>query len=169
MASEKILEIKKQQMSELREKLLTMESVILADYRGLTVAQDTAMRAEMRNANVDYRVIKNRLLKKTVEGTKFEGLMPHLEGPTAVGMSEDEIAAAKIMSKYASMKNYGNFKIKAGFIDGQVIDVEGIEVYAKIPPKNDLLAMLMGGMKAPITALALVLKAIMEKKDETAA
>ena len=73
MASEKILEIKKQQMTELREKLLTMESVILADYRGLTVAQDTAMRAEMRNANVDYRVIKNRLLKKTIEGTKVEG------------------------------------------------------------------------------------------------
>ncbi|HPJ75646.1 MAG TPA: 50S ribosomal protein L10 [Clostridia bacterium] len=169
MASEKILEVKKQQMAELREKLLTMGSVILADYRGLTVAQDTAMRSEMRKANIEYKVIKNRLLKKAVEGTKYEDLMPHLEGPTSVAMSEDEISAAKIMSKYANMKEYGKFELKAGVIGDQIVDVNGIEAYAKIPGKNELIAMMLGGMKAPITSLALVLKAIMEKKEEPAA
>ena len=169
MASEKILEVKKQQMTELREKLLSMGSVILADYRGLTVSQDTAMRSEMRKANIEYKVIKNRLLVKAVEGTKFEGLMPHLEGPTSVAMSEDELSADKIMSKYANMKDYSKFLLKAGVIGDQIVDVQGIEAYAKIPAKNDLLAMMMGGMKAPITSLALVLKAIMEKKEETAA
>lgn len=169
MASEKILEVKKQQMAELREKLLTMGSVILADYRGLTVAQDTAMRSEMRKANIEYKVIKNRLLKKAVEGTKYENLMPHLEGPTSVAMSEDEISAAKIMSKYANMKEYGKFELKAGVIGDQIVDVNGIEAYAKIPGKNELIAMMLGGMKAPITSLALVLKAILEKKEEPAA
>ncbi|MDD2262767.1 MAG: 50S ribosomal protein L10 [Clostridia bacterium] len=169
MASEKILEVKKQQMAELREKLLTMGSVILADYRGLTVAQDTAMRSEMRKANIEYKVIKNRLLKKAVEGTKYEDLMPHLEGPTSVAMSEDEISAAKIMSKYANMKEYGKFELKAGVIGDQIVDVNGIEAYAKIPGKNELIAMMLGGMKAPITSLALVLKAILEKKEEPAA
>jgi len=169
MASEKILEVKKQQMAELREKLLTMGSVILADYRGLTVAQDTAMRSEMRKANIEYKVIKNRLLKKAVEGTKYEDLMPHLEGPTSVAMSEDEISAAKIMSKYANMKEYGKFELKAGVISDQIVDVNGIEAYAKIPGKNELIAMMLGGMKAPITSLALVLKAILEKKEEPAA
>lgn len=169
MASEKILEVKKQQMAELREKLLTMGSVILADYRGLTVAQDTAMRSEMRKANIEYKVIKNRLLKKAVEGTKYEELMPHLEGPTSVAMSEDEISAAKIMSKYANMKEYGKFELKAGVIGDQIVDVNGIEAYAKIPGKNELIAMMLGGMKAPITSLALVLKAILEKKEEPAA
>lgn len=169
MASEKILEVKKQQMAELREKLLTMGSVILADYRGLTVAQDTAMRSEMRKANIEYKVIKNRLLKKAVEGTKYEDLMPYLEGPTSVAMSEDEISAAKIMSKYANMKEYGKFELKAGVIGDQIVDVNGIEAYAKIPGKNELIAMMLGGMKAPITSLALVLKAILEKKEEPAA
>ena len=169
MASEKILEVKKQQMAELREKLLTMGSVILADYRGLTVAQDTAMRSEMRKANIEYKVIKNRLLKKAVEGTKYEDLMPHLEGPTSVAMSEDEISAAKIMSKYANMKEYGKFELKAGVIGDQIVDVNGIEAYAKIPGKNELIAMMLGGMKATITSLALVLKAILEKKEEPAA
>ena len=169
MASEKILEVKKQQQAELREKLLSMGSVILVDYRGLTVAQDTAMRSDMKKTDIEYKVIKNRLLVKAVEGTRYEGLIPHLEGPTAVAMSVDELMAAKMVAKYANMKDYAKFQLKAGVIGDQMVDVDGIKAYAKIPAKNDLLAMLLGGMKAPITSLALVLKAIMEKKEETAA
>lgn len=169
MASEKILEVKKQQMADLREKLLSMESVILADYRGLTVAQVTTMRAEMRKSDIEYKVIKNRLIKKAVEGTRYETLIPHLVGPTAVAMSSDEISAAKVLYKFASMREYGKLEIKVGVIGGELVDASGVEKYAKIPSKNELIAMMMGGMKAPITKLAYVLKAIGEQKEEPAA
>lgn len=168
MASEKILDVKKQQMAELRKKLLSMGSLVLADYRGLTVAQDTAMRADLRKANIEYKVIKNRLIIKAVEGTKLEGLKPFLEGPTAIAMSKDELSASKAMYKFATLKDYGKFELKAGIVGDQVIDIKGIEAYAKIPSKNELLAMMMGGLKSPITKLAYVLKGIMDKKQGNA-
>ena len=126
MQSEKILQKKKEQVIELSQKLKEAKSIILADYRGLTVEQDTKLRKELREAGVEYRVVKNSILSFAAKESNLEGLQEFFKGPTAIAISStDEVAPSKILDKYA--KEFNNLELKAGVVEGNIIDVEGIK------------------------------------------
>ena len=159
MPSEKVLQAKQQIVAELSEKLNSSVAGVVVDYKGLTVADDTKLRAELRAAGVEYFVVKNTLLKIATKGSNLEGLHSVLEGTTAIALSkEDPVVAAKILSKYADDKAIP-FSIKAGFVDGSVLDANGVNALAKLPSKEVLIAQALGGLNAPISGFANVLAA----------
>ncbi len=163
MPSAKILEGKKAVVAELNEKIKNSVSGVLVDYRGLTVEQDTKLRAEMRKAGVEYKVIKNTLIRFALNDTGLEALDAHLENPTAIAISADDaVAPAKILTEFAS-KNEA-LEIKGGYLEGQVMNVAEIEELGKIPPKDVLIAKVLGGLNAPLSSLAILLNQIAEKK-----
>ena len=157
MASEKILEMKKQQVQEMAAKLTEAGSIVLADYRGLTVEEDTELRSKMRAEGIEYKVVKNNIIKHAIQGTDLESLGDFLVGPTSIAISNDEVAPAKVMFKFA--KDLNAFELKAGVVDGKVIDLAGIEQLAKLPSKEQLIAKMLGSMNSPITGLVTVLSA----------
>ena len=157
MASEKILEMKKQQVQEMAAKLTEAGSIVLADYRGLTVEEDTELRSKMRAEGIEYKVVKNNIIKHAIQGTDLESLRDFLVGPTSIAISNDEVAPAKVMFKFA--KDLDAFELKAGAVDGEVIDLAGIEQLAKLPSKEQLIAKMLGSMNSPITGLVTVLSA----------
>ncbi len=164
MPNSKVLAAKQSIVEELKEKLSVAQSGVIVDYRGITVEEDTALRKSMREANVDYRVVKNTLLNFAVKGTEYEAIAPYLEGPTAIAIGvEDPIAPAKVLGDF--IEKAKKVTIKTGFIDGRVVDVAEIEKISKLPSKEDLLAKAFGSMKAPITNLARVLNQIKEQKE----
>ena len=175
LPSEKILEQKKAIVTELAERLKSSVAGVLVNYKGITVADDTKLRKELREAGVSYTVVKNTLLSRAAEQANLEGLNPVLEGTTALATSpEDYVAAARILSGYAE-KNKG-FQIKAGFVDDGLLSVEEIKDLAKLPSKEVLVAKALGGLNAPISGfvtvlngnlrgLACVLNAIAEQKQ----
>lgn len=166
MPSAKVLEQKKQVVAELAEKMKNASSGVLVDYKGINVADDTQLRAEMRKNNVDYKVIKNTLIRFAAKEAGLEGLDDVLEGTTALAMSADDvIAPAKVVAEFAK-KNEDIYNIKAGFMDGKVVSVEEIMEIANLPSKEILLGRLVGGLQGPIFGLALVLKAIAEKIEK---
>ena len=168
MPSAKVLEEKKQLVAELAEKMKVASSGVLVDYKGINVEDDTKLRAEMRKNNVDYRVIKNTLIRFAAKEAGLEGLDDVLNGTTALAISSDDvIAPAKVVAEYAK-KDENIYNIKAGFIEGKVVSVEEIMQLANLPSKEVLLGRLLGGLQGPIFGLALVLKAIAEKKAEGA-
>lgn len=178
MASNKVLEKKKAVVEELVEKLQSAQSFVLADYRGLTVSQDTELRNSLRNANVEYKVYKNTLIKLALDKIGITGLEEHLKSPTAVAIStEDVVAPAKVLSEFA--KKFDKLEIKVGAVEGNVIDQQGIKDLADLPSKEVLVAKVLGGLNAPIAGfvnvlngnlrgLACVLNAIQEKKAKEA-
>lgn len=164
MPNSKVLAAKQSIVEELKEKLSNAQSGVIVDYRGITVEEDTALRKSMREANVDYRVVKNTLLNFAVKGTEYEAIAPYLEGPTAIAIGvEDPIAPAKVLGDF--IEKAKKVTIKTGFIDGRVVDVAEIEKISKLPSKEELLAKAFGSMKAPITNLARVLNQIKEQKE----
>ena len=168
MPSAKILEQKEKLVSELAEKMKNASSGVLVDYKGINVEDDTKLRADMRKNNVDYKVIKNTLIRFAAKEAGLEGLDAVLEGTTALAISADDvIAPAKVVAEYAK-KDENIYNIKAGFIDGKVVSVEEIMQIANLPSKEILLGRLVGGLQGPIFGLALVLKAIADKKAEGA-
>lgn len=157
MPSEKVLTLKKEQVAQLSEKLKTSAAGVLVDYKGISVAEDTKLRAELRAANVEYKVVKNTMLRFAAKEVGFDELTPVLEGTTALAVSaEDPVAAAKILSKYADSTK-DKFEIKAGFVDGKVLDVAGVKALGELPPKEVLIAQVLGGLNAPISGFANVL------------
>ncbi len=174
MPSEKILEQKKAVVAELSERLKGSVAGVLVNYKGITVADDTKLRKDLREAGVKYTVVKNTLLKRAAEDAGIEGLDPVLEGTTALATSEEDyVAAAKILCEYAEKNK--NFEIKSGYVDGGVLGVDEIKDLAKLPSKEVLVAKALGGLNAPISGfvtvlngnirgLACVLNAIAEKK-----
>ena len=157
MPSEKILEQKKQQVAELSEKLKTAVTGVIVDYKGITVADDTKLRKSLRESGDEYKVVKNTLLGRALKEAGIDGLDSVLEGTTAIAISqEDYVGAAKILCEYAEKNK--NFQVKAGFVDGKMIDAEGVKNLAKLPSKEVLLAQVLGGLNAPITGFATVLK-----------
>ncbi len=155
MASEKVLEQKKKQVAELSEELKSANVGVLVDYIGITVEQDTKLRKELREAGCSYRVIKNRILLRALQEAGIDGLEEHLNGTTALAVSEDYTAAPKILSKYA--KSIESFNVKAGFIDSSVVNTSEIKALAELPPKEVLVAQALGGLNAPIQGFANVL------------
>ena len=157
------LESKKAIVAGIKEKLDKAQSVILVDYRGITVEEDTALRKECRENSVDYAVVKNTLLRFAFKNNGLSELDGVLNGTTSLALCDsDVIAPARVMSEYAKKLN-GKFEIKGGFMEGKVIDLATIESLASIPALPVLQAQVLGTMLAPITGLAVVLKQIAEK------
>ncbi len=162
MPNAKVLEQKKQLVAELSEKISKAVTGVVVDYSGTTVADDTALRKELRENGVDYFVVKNTLLGRAVEGTELEGMKEVLEGTTALALSnEDYTAAARILCNFA--EKHENFKVKAGFLDGKLIDLATIDSLAKLPSKEVLLATVLSAFQAPIAAFARAVQAIVDK------
>lgn len=161
------VELKQPIVAEISELLDGAQSVVLADYRGLTVEQDTALRKQLREAGVTYKVYKNTMLNFAVKGTDFESLSPHLEGPTAIAVSkEDATAPARILFNFA--KSADALELKAGVVEGTYYDQDGIKVIATVPSREELLAKFLGSIQSPITNFARVIKQIAEKNEEVA-
>lgn len=159
-----VLEKKQQQVAELKEKIAASVTGVIVDYKGITVADDTALRKELRENGVEYFVVKNTILSRAVEGTELEGIKSVLEGTTAIALSkEDYTAAARILCKFAD--DHENFKVKSGFLDGKVADVATITAIAKLPSKEVLLATVCNVLQAPIAAFARVLQAVVDKNS----
>jgi len=168
MPNEKVRQEKQAVVTQLVESLKGAASGVLVDYKGITVAEDTVLRHELRENRVEYSVVKNTLLRRAIDELGMNELDEVLNGTTSLALShEDPIAPMKIVNKYA--KQMGErFNIKAGFMDGQILPLEDIAALAELPSKDGLVAQLLGMMLAPITSLAIVLKAIAEKDGEAA-
>ena len=160
MPSEKVLEAKKAQVAEIIEALKGATTGVLVDYRGLTVEEDTKLRNDLRAAGVKYFVVKNTLLRLAAKETGLEELDSILHGPTALAISEDAVAPAKVISDFA--KENEKFEIKSGFMDGKVLSLDEIKTLAKTPSKETLIAKMMGSLNSPISGLARLLSTIAE-------
>ncbi|MBQ7726815.1 MAG: 50S ribosomal protein L10 [Clostridia bacterium] len=167
MPNASILEKKQQQVADLAQKIAGSVTGVVVDYKGITVADDTVLRKELRENDVDYFVVKNTILGRAIEGSDLEEMKSVLEGTTALALSaEDYTAAARILCKYAD--SHENFQVKSGFLDGKVVDVATIESLAKLPTKEVLLATVCSAFQAPIAALARALQAVVDKQEEPA-
>ncbi len=166
MPSEKVLEAKKAQVAELIEALKGATTGVLVDYRGLTVEEDTKLRNDLRAAGVKYFVVKNTLLRLAANQTGLEDLDSILHGPTALAVSEDAVAPAKVLADFA--KTNETLEIKSGFMDGKVLSLDEIKTLAKTPSKEVLIAKLMGSLNSPISGLARLLSTIAEGGVEIA-
>ena len=162
MPSAKILEQKQQLVSELAESMKNAQSGVLVNYCGITVEKDTALRAELRKNGVTYKVIKNTYIRKAAEIAGLSGFESVLEGMTAIAVSDDPIAPAKVLSKFAD--NNEGFEVKAGFIDGRVIDVNEIKARADIPGREGLIAKFLGSIQSPLYNFAYAIQAIIDKE-----
>ena len=165
MPSNKILEEKKQVVEALAAKMQTAAAGVLVKYEGITVAEDTELRAALRKAGVEYTVVKNTLTGRACEIAGYGDMRQYLEGMTAIAISQDDpIAAAKIMKEYADKIEC--FEIKAGFVDGGVIDQAGVEALAATPSKEVLVAKMMGSLMSSLYGFAYVLQAKIDKEND---
>lgn len=170
MPNAKVLSEKKAVVAALEEKLKGAASGVLVDYKGITVAEDTELREELRKNDVDYAVVKNTLVRFALDDAGLNELDEVLHGTTALAVSaEDPIAPMRVINKFAKKFNGEKFIIKAGFMDGKVLPLNDIAALAELPSKEVLLAQMMGTMLAPVTKLAIVLKAIAENGGASAA
>lgn len=161
------VELKQPIVQAISEEIKDAQSVVLVDYRGLTVAQDTELRKQLREAGIVYKVYKNTMMKRAFEGTEFEGLQECLEGPSAIAISKDDATApARIICKFA--KTADKLELKGGVVEGTVYDVAGLTELSKIPSREELLSKLLGSIQSPITNLARVLNQIAEQGGPSA-
>ena len=158
------IELKKPIIEEIQSSIKDAKSVVVVDYRGLTVEQDTVLRKTLREQNITYKVYKNTMINFAIQGTEFEGLAPYLEGPTAIAIStEDATAPARAICKFA--KEAPKLEVKAGIVEGTAYDAAGITQIASVPSKEELLAKLLGSMKSPISNFARVINQIAEQQQ----
>ncbi len=158
------VELKQPIVDEISGYLNDAQGVVLVDYRGLTVEQDTQLRKQLREAGVVYKVYKNTLVKRAIVGTEFEPMADMLEGPTAIAISaKDATAPARILANFA--KTADKLELKCGVVEGTYYDAKGIQTIASIPSREELLSKLLGSMQSPITNFARVIKQIAEKNE----
>ena len=156
------VELKKPIVEEISENIKGAHTVVLVDYRGLTVEQDTQLRKQLREAGVTYKVYKNTMMNFAFKGTEFESLAPVLEGPSAAAISKDDATApARILAKFA--KTAPALEIKAGVVEGVFYDAKGMEAIANIPSREELLSKLLGSIQSPIANFARVMNQLAEK------
>ena len=158
---------KKAVVAEISEKIANAQTIVLAEYRGIQVGSLTQLRAKARTQGVYLRVLKNTLARRAVEGTAFAGLASEMTGPLIYAISEDAVAAAKVISDFA--KTNDNLVIKAGNFAGKSLDKAGVAALASIPSREVLLSQLLGMMQAPVSGFARALAALAEKKQAEAA
>lgn len=162
------VELKAPIVQEISENIKDAKSVVLVDYRGITVEQDTVLRKTLREADVTYKVYKNTLMKRAFEGTPCEGLSEYLEGPNAIAISKtDATAPARIISKFA--KENKAIELRVGVVEDVVYDAAGIAAIAKIPSREELLSKFLGSIQSPVANFARVIKQIAENGGATAA
>ena len=150
---------KQSTVAELTEKLSQAKGAVLINYRGLTVAQDTKLRRKFRENGVEYRVIKNTLTRIAAKQMGIEGMEPYLEGPTAMAYSAvDPVAPAKIISEFIKESKLQTIEIKAGLVEGKVIDANGVKALANLPPREVLIAQVLAGFQTPIVGFVNVLQ-----------
>ena len=167
MPSQKVLEEKKQIVAAIAEQFKTAVSGVFVDYCGLTVEEDTQLRNKLREAGVEYKVIKNTLTARAAKEVGFEALEPILNGPTSLAISmTDEVAPAKVIAEFA--KTHEQLEIKAGFLDGKVLALDEVKTLAATPNRETLLAKLLGSLNAPISNLARTLQALVDNGVEPA-
>lgn len=165
MPKEQVLNKKKELVEKLATKFQESQSTIIFNYRGLTVEQVTELRKQLRDSNIEMKVVKNSLLRFAAESAGYEGLNDVFTGPTAIAFSNEEVVApAKIISEFA--KEASVIEIKGGVIEGKVASIETIDKIAKLPSREGLLSMLLSVLQAPIRNTALAVKAVAEKKEE---
>lgn len=159
------IEQKQVVVDQIKAKLEGASSVLLVDYRGLTVEQDTTLRKELREAGVEYRVYKNTMVNFAVQGTEFEAISKHLEGPTAIAISyEDATAGPRVLAKVAKANE--KLEFKGGVVEGTYYDANGMLAIGNIAPREELLGRLLGSFKSPIASFARVIKQVAEKDAE---
>ena len=150
-------------IDEIKSKLDGAQSAVLVDYMGITVEQADAMRRKLREADVDYTVYKNTLMKRAIEGTPFEELGQAMEGPSAIAISKDDATApARVLN--GIIKEYQQMSFKAGIVEGAFYDKEGIQQIAMIPSREELIAKFMGSIQSPVGSFVRVLAAIADAK-----
>jgi len=162
------IELKQPIVDEISSIIKDAATVVIVDYRGITVAQDTALRKQFREAGVTYKVYKNTMMTRAFKGTEFEGLTANLEGTNAIAVCKDDATApARIIKNFA--KECPALELKAGVVEGTFYDADGIKVVASIPSREELLSKFLGSIQSPITNLARVLNQIAEKGGPAAA
>ena len=165
MPNAAILSEKQAVVAQLTDKLKNAASGVLVDYKGISVAEDTALRTECRNNELDYAVVKNTLLRFAAKNCGLEEMEPALNGATSLALSNgDPIAPMRVLNKFSKQFNGEKFFIKAGFMDGKILSLDEVMALADLPSKETLQAQVLGTMLAPITSLAIVLKAIAEQQ-----
>ena len=168
MASEKIINQKKEEVANLAAKMKEAKIILLTDYRGINVADVTELRSELRKSDSEYKVIKNNIIRRALAENGIEGLDDLLEGPTAVIMNnEDYLEAAKAIYNYSKDNDF--YKIKGGVIEGKVMTAEEIITLAKLPSKETLLSMLAGALLANIQKFAVAIDQVRIQKEEGSA
>ncbi len=165
--SKEIIAKKAAIVEEVVEKFEKASSVVVVDYRGLTVEEVTNLRKELREAGVEMRVIKNTYLKRAADKAGYEGLDETFSGPTAVAFADEVTAPARILSKFA--EDHEALEIKGGMIEGKVVSLEEIHALAKLPNREGMLSMLLSVLQAPVRNFAYAVKAVADSKEEDAA
>lgn len=161
------LDSKKAVVAEVSAQVANSQTIAVAEYRGISVGDLTALRAQARASGVYLRVLKNTLVRRAIDGTPFAGLAEHLVGPLIYGMSADPVAAAKVLNDFG--KGNDKLVLKAGSYAGNTLDESGVKALASIPSRDELLAKLLGVMQAPVTGFACSLAALAKKREEEAA
>lgn len=157
-------QIKEAKVLEIKEKMEKAQGIIFAKYQGLTVEEDTELRKKLRESGVEYKVYKNTLTTLAAKELGFDGIESVLEGPVSVAFGyEDPTAPARILNDFA--KNHKKLELKGGVVQGEIFDTDKVQQLAKIPPREVLLAQLLGSFKAPVSNLAYLLNAVKEKKE----
>lgn len=157
-------QLKETKVNEIKEKLEKATSIVLADYQGLTVEEDTKLRHDLRESGVEYKVYKNTLVTLAAKQLGMDGIVEYLQGPMAIAFGyEDVTAPARVLNNFA--KDHKNLELKAGLIDGEIYDVDKIKQLASIPSREVLIAKFLGSISAPMSKFACVVNAIKEKKE----
>lgn len=159
-----VLDAKKAQVLEITEKVSNSASTVVVEYRGLSVAEVTDLRRQLREENVELKVYKNSMTSRAVEAAGFEGLKEHLTGPNAVAFSSDAVAPSRVLAKFA--KKHEALVLKAGIVDGKIVDVNEIKELSSLPNKEGMLSMLLSCLQSPVRSFACVTKAVADAKAE---
>ena len=163
MASTVIVESKAKVVEEISEAINGAASIVLVDHRGLTVAEDTLLRKQLREEGITYKVYKNTMMKRAFEGTDFAQLDEYLDGPSAIAISKtDATAPARIICEFA--KKAPKLEVKAGVVEGSAMDAKGVAQIAEIPSREVLLSRLLGSWQSPVTNFARVINQVAEQK-----
>ena len=165
MANAKVIEMKAQQVAEVAEKIKRAQSVIICDYRGLTVEEDTKMRVELRNEGVEYVVLKNSIVERAAKAAEIDdSIIEMLKGPSAFAFGyDDAVAPARILKE--NIKKYKKGELKGGILEGKVIDMNTVQAIADLPGRDQLLGRMLGSMMGPVTKLAIALKEVAKTKE----
>ncbi len=163
MSSDKILQHKQAVVSEITEKMNEAASTVVVEYRGLSVAELTEMRAALREEDVEFKVYKNTMVRLAAKEAGHEDLVEYLVGPNGFAFGPDAVAPARILAEFA--KKHKNLKFKAGVVSGNIVDVDGLTKLSKLPNKDGMLSMLVGMLQSPVRSFAYVLKAVGETKE----